>query len=68
MAATLEDAREIARLARAAECPWFSSSGLRFGDIARQLKAPNTRGVIVWGPGSKETPLFGFRSVCHPSN
>ena len=33
LAATLEDAREIARLAKAAGVPWFSSSSLRFGAI-----------------------------------
>jgi hypothetical protein len=54
LASTLEDAREIARLAKSADVPWFSSSGFRFGEIARQMKSPDTRGVIVWGPGSKE--------------
>ena len=34
LASTLEDAREIARLAKAAGVPWFSASSLRFGDIA----------------------------------
>jgi hypothetical protein len=54
LAATLEDAREIASLAKSAGVPWFSSSGFRFGDLARQMKASDTRGVIVWGPGSTE--------------
>jgi hypothetical protein len=54
LAATLEDAREIARLAAAARVPWFSSSGLRFGEIARTLRDPDTRGVITWGPGPLE--------------
>lgn len=54
LASTLEDAREIARLAKSADVPWFSSSGLRFGEIALQMKAPDTHGVIVWGPGSTE--------------
>ena len=31
LASTLEDAREIARLAKEAGVPWFSSSSLRFG-------------------------------------
>jgi predicted dehydrogenase len=54
LASTLEDAREIASLAKAAGVPWFSSSGFRFGEIARKMKSPDTRGVIVWGPGSTE--------------
>ena len=40
LAATLEDAREIARLAKAAGVPWFSSSSLRFGAIGTAMKAP----------------------------
>ncbi len=54
LAATLEDAREIAQLAASAGVPWFSSSGLRFGEIARTLRAPDVRGVITWGPGPLE--------------
>src|SRR5712692_7353240 len=34
MASTLEDAREIARLAKAAGVAWFSSSSFRFGQVA----------------------------------
>src|SRR5437899_6904443 len=34
LASTMEDAREIARLAREAGVAWFSSSSLRFGAIA----------------------------------
>ncbi len=33
LASTLEDAREIARLAKEAGVPWFSASSLRFGEI-----------------------------------
>src|SRR5579864_8950815 len=54
LAATLEDAREIARLAKDAGVPWFSSSGLRFGEIATKMKAPDAIGVQVWGPGPME--------------
>ena len=54
LAATLEDAREIARLAREARVPWFSSSSLRFGSLADSLKAPDVAGAIVWGPGPTE--------------
>ena len=54
LAATLEDAREIARLAQAAGVPWFSTSGLRFGTIATSMKFPDATGVITWGPGPLE--------------
>jgi hypothetical protein len=54
LAATLEDAREIARLARDAGVPWFSSSSLRWGDIATTMKFPDTTGIDVWGPGQME--------------
>jgi hypothetical protein len=54
MAPTLEEAREIARLAKAANVPWFSSSSLRFGVIATSSKFPDTTGVTTWGPGPTE--------------
>ncbi len=54
LASTLEDAREIARLAREAGVPWFSSSGLRFGQIATTMKYADATGVTVWGPGPME--------------
>ena len=54
LASTLADAREIARLAKVADTPWFSSSSLRFGDIATQMKFPDVQGVITWGPGPLE--------------
>lgn len=54
LAATLEDAREIARLARDAGVVWFSSSGLRFGEIATKMQAADALGVDVWGPGPTE--------------
>jgi hypothetical protein len=54
LAATLEDAREIARLAKEAGVPWFSSSGSRFGEAAVKMKFPDTTGVITWGPGPLE--------------
>ena len=52
LASTLEDAREIARIAKAAGVPWFSTSSLRYG-IA-ELKTPDLSGVDVWGPGPLE--------------
>jgi len=54
LAATLEDAREIARLAREAGVPWFSSSSLRYSEIVSSLKAPDITGAFVWGPGPFE--------------
>jgi hypothetical protein len=54
LAASLEDAREIARLAKAAGTPWFSSSSLRFGAIGAAMKLPNLTGAITWGPGPFE--------------
>src|SRR5450432_52524 len=55
LAATLEDAREIARLAREAGVPWFSSSSLRFGPIGAAMKLPDVTSAITgantWGPG-----------------
>jgi len=54
LASTLEDAREIARLAREAGVPWFSSSSLRYSETVTSLKAPDITGAIVWGPGPLE--------------
>jgi hypothetical protein len=52
LAATLEDAREIARLAKEARVPWFSTSTLRYSVAA--LKTADLNGVDVWGPGPLE--------------
>jgi hypothetical protein len=54
LASTLEDAREIARLAKAANVPWFSTSGLRFGSIAESMKFEDATGAVTWGPGPLE--------------
>jgi Oxidoreductase family, NAD-binding Rossmann fold len=54
LASTLEDAREIARLAQDAGVPWFSSSSLRFGAIAREAKFSDATGITTWGPGPYE--------------
>jgi hypothetical protein len=54
LAATLEDAREIARLAKEAGVPWFSSSSLRWSEIVTALKAPDATAVTTWGPGPFE--------------
>jgi len=54
LASTLADAREIDRLAREAGVPWFSSSSLRFGEIAETMKFADATGVETWGPGPLE--------------
>jgi len=55
LASTLADAREIARLAREAGVPWFSSSSLRFGAIGEEgKKLTGITGVSTWGPGPFE--------------
>src|SRR5215467_8671401 len=54
LASTLEDAREIARLAKEAGVPWFSSSSLRYGEIGTSMKFPDATAVITWGPGPLE--------------
>jgi predicted dehydrogenase len=54
LASTLEDAREIARLAAEAGVPWFSSSSLRFSEIAETMKFADATGVETWGPGPLE--------------
>ena len=54
LASTLADVREIARLAATAGVPWFSSSSLRFGEIASTMKFADATGVATWGPGPLE--------------
>ena len=54
LASTLEDAREIARLAAQAGVPWFTSSSLRFSEIVTKLKSSENTGAITWGPGPLE--------------
>jgi hypothetical protein len=54
LAATLEDAREIDRLAAAAGVAWFTSSSLRFSDVVAALKSPDAQAVFTWGPGPLE--------------
>jgi len=54
LASTLEDAREIARLAKAAGVKWFSTSSLRYGEIATKMKFADATGAITWGPGPME--------------
>jgi hypothetical protein len=52
LAATLDDAREIARVAAQARVPWFTTSSLRYGVAG--LKTADLSGAEVWGPGPIE--------------
>jgi hypothetical protein len=54
LASTLEDTREIARLAKEAGVAWFSSSSLRFNELGTKYRYPDARGIDVWGPGPME--------------
>jgi hypothetical protein len=54
LAASLEDAREIARLGKEAGIRWFSASSLRWSEIATKMKYPDTKAVLTWGPGPEE--------------
>jgi len=54
LASTLEDAREIDRLAKAAGVKWFSSSSLRYGEVATTMKFADATGAMTWGPGPLE--------------
>ncbi len=47
LAASLQDAREIARLARESGTPWFSSSSLRFAAAYQQAIVDKTQGPIL---------------------
>lgn len=69
LAASLDDARAIAKAAREAGVAWFSSSSLRFGPFADSMKMPDARGAMVWGPGpvdpthKTELTWYGIHSV-----
>lgn len=54
LSARLEDAIEIARLAKSKGVKWFSSSSLRWGKSLGPLAQPGLKGAIVWGPGPLE--------------
>jgi hypothetical protein len=68
LAASLEDAREIARVAAAAGVPWWSSSSLRYGDIARTMKRDDAHSSILWGhcPLEPKFPLDLAWYAIHP--
>ncbi len=54
LASTLADAREIDRLAKAANVPWFSASSLRYSEIVSSVEGPGILGAMTWGPGPFE--------------
>ena len=54
LASTLADAREIDRLAKAANVPWFSASSLRWSEIVSSVEGPGILGAATWGPGPFE--------------
>jgi predicted dehydrogenase len=54
LASTLADAREIARLAKEANVPWFSASSLRWSEIVSSVEGPGILGAMTWGPGPFE--------------
>ena len=55
LASSLRDAREIARLTKAAGVPWFSASALRYGKDVESMKFADASGAVAWGAG----PLGG---------
>lgn len=52
LAATLADAKEIARLGEFYKTPWWSSSSLRYGPGMDELTKAPVGGAITWGPAS----------------
>jgi hypothetical protein len=55
LASSLEDAREIGRMAKAAGVRWFSASALRYGKDVDSMKFADASGAVAWGAG----PLGG---------
>ncbi|MEZ5404110.1 MAG: Gfo/Idh/MocA family oxidoreductase [Bryobacteraceae bacterium] len=54
LAATYEDVKEIARVTREAGVKWFSTSSLRWSEIATTMASPEAKSVMTWGPGPEE--------------
>lgn len=54
LASTLDDAREIARLAKDHHVKWWSSSTLRYAEWLIAMKTKPIEGAITWGPGPLE--------------
>jgi hypothetical protein len=53
LASSFADAKEIARLARKRNIPWFSASALRFSPLAG-MRMSDMTSAIVWAPGPTE--------------
>jgi len=54
LAATLADAREIARLAKEAGVPWFSASESAVYRACHAAEISDITGAVAWGPGPLE--------------
>lgn len=54
LASTRADAREISKLAKEANVPWFSASSLRYSEIVSSVAGPGILGATTWGPGPFE--------------
>jgi hypothetical protein len=54
LASSLRDAFEIAKIAKEAGVPWFTSSSLRFSDGMAALRIAGLNGASVWAPGPQE--------------
>jgi hypothetical protein len=54
LASSLRDAFEIAKIAKEAGVPWFTSSSLRFSDGMAALRIAGMNGASVWAPGPQE--------------
>jgi len=69
LAATLADARAIAKVAKENNVRWFTSSSLRFTEGMPALRLDGLNGVMAWGPGPMEAhhPLdlswYGIHTV-----
>jgi hypothetical protein len=68
VAASLSEAKEVARVAQAHGVPWFSASSLRFGQVAASVKSPSPSGVVVWGsgplgPGELDLAWYAIHSI-----
>jgi hypothetical protein len=50
IADTLEETKIIVNLANNSGVPWFSASGVRFGEVA-EIKSSYLMGAKTWGPG-----------------
>ena len=52
LASTLAEAREIARLLKAAGVPWFTVSPHRYNSVAKTMVFKDAGDVVVWGPAA----------------